>query len=344
MFESKKEQYPRGCLMRKCLLAAVVVQLLLPAVASADWARRNEAIMGTAIYVELWHPDQQAGERAIDAVIDEMHRIDRLMSTYKPDSEISRVNDLAATEPVPVSDELKNLILESLALSELTGGAFDITYASVGHHYDFRKRQRPDDATIEEALPAVDYRHVIVDEATGTIKFAREGVRIDLGGIAKGYAVERGISILKDLGVRHASVSAGGDSRILGDRKGRPWLVGIRDPRGDRSEYITRIPVIDEAVSTSGDYERFFDEDGIRYHHIIVPSTGKSAGEVHSVTIIGPNATITDGLSTSVFVLGIEAGLALINTLDEFETVIIDGAGAMHFSDGLLAGGQTTTD
>ncbi len=330
--------------MGKFLLVAGVVHLLLSAVANADWVRRNEAIMGTAIYVELWHPDQQAGESAIDAVIDEMHRIDRLMSTYKPDSEISRVNDRAATEPVLVSDELKNLILKSLELSELTGGAFDITYASVGHHYDFRERQRPDDATIEKALPAVDYRHVIVDEPIDTVRFAREGVRIDLGGIAKGYAVERGISILRDLGVRHASVSAGGDSRILGDRKGRPWLVGIRDPRGDHTEYITRIPVIDEAVSTSGDYERYFDEDGVRYHHIIVPSTGKSAGEVHSVTIIGPNATMTDGLSTSVFVLGIKAGLALINTLDGFETVIIDGAGALHFSDGLLAGGQATTD
>ncbi len=344
MSKVRKVHSPHGHLMCKCLLAAGLVQFLLPAVASADWARRNEAIMGTAIYVELWHTDPQAGERAIDAVIDEMHRIDRLMSTYKPDSEISRVNDLAATEPVAVSDELRNLILKSLELSELTGGAFDITYASVGHHYDFRNRQLPDVATIEAALPAIDFRHVIVDEAAGTVRFARKGVRIDLGGIAKGYAVERGISILKDLGVQHASVSAGGDSRILGDRRGRPWLVGIRNPRGDRAEYITRIPIIDEAVSTSGDYERFFDEDGVRYHHIIVPSTGKSAGEVHSVTIIGPNATMTDGLSTSVFVLGIEAGLALINTLDEFETVIIDGTGAMHFSDGLLAGVPAPTD
>ena len=202
--------------MGKFLLVAGVVHLLLPAVANADWVRRNEAIMGTAIYVELWHPDQQAGESAIDAVIDEMHRIDRLMSTYKPNSEISQVNDRAATEPVLVSDELKNLILKSLELSELTGGAFDITYASVGHHYDYRERQRPDVATIEKALPAVDYRHVIVDEPNDTVRFAREGVRIDLGGIAKGYAVERGVSILADLGVGKMRLLTNNPRKVVG--------------------------------------------------------------------------------------------------------------------------------
>ena len=319
------------------LVLLVVVGLGYSQIASAEWLRRNEAIMGTSIYVEIWHTDQVAGEAAIDAVIEELHRIDRLMSTFKPDSEISLVNDEASKHPVPISEELQSLILKALELSELTGGAFDITYASVGHHYNFRERQRPDDDTIEQSLQAVDYRNVVIDKDAGTISFSRDGVRIDLGGIAKGYAVERGIILLRERGVQHALISAGGDSQMLGDRMGRPWLVGIRDPRGGRTDVITHLPVADEAVSTSGDYERFFDEDGVRYHHIIVPTTGRPACEVQSVTIIGPNATITDGLSTSVFVLGVAPGLELINGMEAFETVIIDGSGKMHFSSGMLA-------
>ncbi len=148
---------------------------------------------------------------------------------------------------------------------------------------------------------------MIVDPEASTVRFSREGVRIDLGGIAKGYAVDRAIGILESRGIAHASVTAGGDTRIIGDRFGRPWIVGIRHP-DDAGRVVVRMPIVDAAISTSGDYERYFDEDGERYHHIIDPKTGRSAGEVRSVTLIGPDATTTDGLSTSVFVLGPERG------------------------------------
>jgi len=310
--------------------------VLFATVARAEWVSGDRAIMGTAVRVELWHEDPRKGAEMVEAVMNEMHRIDALMSTYKEDSEISAVNRDAARSPVSVSDELAKLVVRSLEMSRLTGGAFDVTYASAGYLYDFRARQRPHAGQIEEALEAIDFRLVEVDADHSTIAFRRNGVRIDLGGIAKGYAVERGAAILRGNGIEHGIVTAGGDSRIVGDRRGKPWVVGVRHPR-DKQRVITRMPLRDEAISTSGDYERFFEEDGVRYHHIIEPATGRSASAVYSVTIIGPDATMTDGLSTSVFVLGVEAGLSLLEKLPEYEGVIVDKSGAMHYTSGLTA-------
>ena len=290
--------------------------------------------MGTEVSVYLWHDDPLAARRAVDAIFAEMARIDAHMSTYKEDSRMSEINRDAASQPVVAGSELFGLIEQALDMSVLTRGAFDITYDSVGRHYDFREGRRPDAATISDELPLIDYRFVELDGSDGTVRFAREGVRINLGGIAKGYAVERGVAIARRHGVRHARVTAGGDTRLLGDRRGVPWMVGVQNPRDDSDVAVT-IPLQDEAISTSGDYERFFDEDGERYHHIIVPSTGTPAGDVRSVTIIGPDAVMTDGLSTSVFVMGVDQGLKLIGTLPDYEGIVIDAAGEMFYSTGL---------
>src|SRR5690606_28032420 len=234
--------------------------------------------------------------------------------TYRPDSQISRVNADAAERPVEVGAEMLGVVARALELSAASGGAFDITYESVGYLYDFRAHRRPDEADIAARLGAIDYRLVSLDPAASAIRFGAPGVRINLGGIAKGYAVERAAALLRARGIRHAVLSAGGDTRVLGDRRGQPWIVGIRHPRLD-DEVVTRLPVVDEAVSTSGDYERFFEEDGRRYHHILNPQTGRPTEGVVSVTVIGPDATTTDGLSTTLFVLGPEAGLELIEGL-----------------------------
>jgi thiamine biosynthesis lipoprotein len=290
--------------------------------------------MGTLITVELWHTDAAQGQAFTAAVMDEMHRIDDLMSSWNPDSELSRVNARAAQGPVTVSRELLGLISSALAFSAVTGGAFDITYASAGKYYDYRKGIKPTAAQLEQALPAIDYRHVRVDTANSTIAFTHPGVHIDLGGIAKGYAVDRSIAILHQAGVGNALVSAGGDTRVIGERWGRAWKVGIRDPR-KRDGVVTMIPLKDLAISTSGDYERYFEEDGVRYHHILNPGTGQSTSAVHSASIIGNNATTTDALSTSIFVMGVGKGLQLIDSLPDTEAVIIDNQGRMHYSAGL---------
>jgi thiamine biosynthesis lipoprotein len=302
--------------------------------ASAEWVGDSRPLMGTEIRVQLWQDDTIDGEGAIEAVFEEMVRIDELMSTYKEDSRISEINRGAADRAVPAGRELYDLIVRSLDMSILTRGAFDITFDSVGQHYDFRSRQRPDQETVEQELRYIDYRLVQTDAATKSIRFLQPGVRINLGGIAKGYAVERGANILRKLGIRHAIVTAGGDSRLVGDRRGQPWVVGVRDPRKD-GEVSVRIPLENEAISTSGDYERYFEEDGKRYHHIIQPATGEPANGVYSATIVGPDAVITDALSTSVFVMGVDQGLRLIATLPDYEGIVIDAEGRMFYSDGL---------
>jgi FAD:protein FMN transferase len=316
-------------------LAAVVVAISIFSRPSlAEWLGDTRAMMGTEISVQLWHESAEDGLAVIEDAFDEVSRIEELMSTYIESSEISEINRAASEAPVAADDELIQLILRSLDISMLTRGAFDITYDSVGQYYDFRERQRPDAETIEEELKRIDYRLVEVDRLAGTVKFLAPGVRINLGGIAKGYAVERAVSLLRSRGIQHGIVTAGGDSRLLGDRRGQPFMVGIRDPRRDDEVALT-IPLEDEAISTSGDYERYFEEDGQRYHHIIEPATGLPASGVHSATIIGPDAVLTDALSTSVFVLGVDQGLTLISTLPDYEGIVIDADGRLFYSDGL---------
>jgi thiamine biosynthesis lipoprotein len=291
--------------------------------------------MGTPVNVELWSRSSELAEHCTAKVMQEMRRIDNLMSPYKPDSELAIVNSKAADQAVKISDELFKLIERSIALSKLSNGAFDITFASIGYQYDYRKGEKPTDQQIKQELDRINYRHIILDKKHSTIRFAKQGVRIDLGGIAKGYAVDNGIQILKNCGIDRALVSAGGDTRIMGDHKGRPWMTGIRDPR-NKKKSIVIIPLSDTAVSTSGDYERYFIKDGVRYHHILSPKTGKSVHKTRSVTVIGPDAITTDGLSTTLFVLGPVKGLALAEKLKGIDAVIIDAAGKVHYSSGLM--------
>jgi thiamine biosynthesis lipoprotein len=316
-------------------LVPLLLACLLPVGAHAEWHVREEAIMGTRVAVELWSEDAALASRAMDAVMEEMRRTDELMSTYKPESQLSQVNAHAHERAVPVDPEIIKVVERGLEMSRLSGGAFDITYASVGYLYDYRAHQKPSDAAIAEALPGVDYRQVEVDREKNTIRFLHKGVRVDLGGIAKGYAVDRAVERLEALGITNAMVNAGGDTRLLGDRRGKPWVVGVRDPRNE-GKLVTRVPLEDAAISTSGDYERYFEEDGVRYHHILVPGTGKSAHEVRSATVIGPpDSTLMDALSTTVFVLGVERGMAFVKQLEDVEAVIVDAQGRLYYSDGL---------
>ncbi len=291
--------------------------------------------MGTVLRVELWHESREQAERAIETVIDEMYRIDNLMSPFKPGSELSKINSLASKRPVVISSEMFRLIQKSLHFSRLSNGAFDITFAGVGALYDYRNKIKPQQKQLLNKLPAIDYRHIKLDPSDKTIFFNHSDVKIDLGGIAKGHAVDNAVTLLSARGITSAIVTAGGDSRIIGDKQGRPWMVAIRNPR-NKQEFAAAIPIVDAAISTSGDYERYFESDGIRYHHIINPRTGLSSDSIRSATVIGQDATTTDALSTSIFVLGPKQGMKLIESLPEIEAIIIDQAGIMYHSRGLL--------
>jgi thiamine biosynthesis lipoprotein len=299
----------------------------------ADWQQQQRDIMGTRISVELWHTDPGVAADCSARVFTEMDRINALMSSYLEDSELSLINKNAALASVDVGAELRHLIRRSIYFSEISSGAFDITYASVGYAYDYRKQQQPSDEEVSQKLKAINYRHIELDERG--IRFKDKAVRIDLGGIAKGYAVDRAIDLLRKCGITQAMVSAGGDSRIIGDREGRPWIIGIQHPR--KTDGIAlRLPLSDSAISTSGDYERFFIDNGQRIHHIINPDTGRSSKASWSATVTGPDAMTTDALSTTIFILGAIDGLALIESLEGFDAIIIDSHGKVHYSSGFV--------
>ncbi|RCU50036.1 FAD:protein FMN transferase [Corallincola holothuriorum] len=302
--------------------------------AQAAWHSRYESTMGTRVGVELWHDDEVQAERIMAEVMEEMTRINQTMSPYIESSELSEVNRQAADNPVAVSLELFALLSKAQRFSVLSEGAFDISFASVGYQYDYRAQQRPDKDALAAGAYRIDYRQVQLDPELQTVKFGRQGMRIDLGGIAKGHAVDLGIAVLQKHGVKHGLVNAGGDTRLLGDRRGRPWVVGVKDPRVEDKQAVL-LPLVDEAISTSGDYERYFEEDGVRYHHILNPMTGDSAREVQSVTVLAPDSTTADALSTTVFVLGVERGLALVESMANVEAIIIDNQRKMHYSSDL---------
>jgi thiamine biosynthesis lipoprotein len=301
----------------------------------AGWLQKDADVMGTRISVELFHPDTDIARQGVDAVIAEMQRVDNDMSPWIETSELARLNRDAASQPVTVSREFFDLINTSLKFSRITGGAFDITFASVGYLYDYREGVRPNEQRRQKATALINYRNLRLNTADRTIRYSEPGVRIDLGGIAKGHAVDRSIELLRSLGIKQALVTAGGDSRTIGERWGRPWNIGVRHP-DDAEKLVAVIPLQDVAVSTSGDYQRYFDENGIRYHHIINPDSGDSARGLRSVTIIGPDATTTDALSTSVFVLGLEKGLALVDQLQGIDAIVVDNHGRLHYSKELL--------
>ena len=319
-------------------LLLVLSIIAFSAHSNAEWHSQSAGIMGTNIYAELWHDDPEFAEKALGTVMREMERINQMMSSYIDTSELSLINANAGKAPYSISREMFDLLALSIRFSEITDGAFDITYASVGFLYDYRAKQRPSKEQIAPLLAAINYKHIVLEQSNNqnkrTVYFSDPRVKIDLGGIAKGYAVDNAIKHLENLGIEYALVTAGGDTRLLGDRQGKPWIVGIRDPR-DRDKQAVVIPLFDTAMSTSGDYERFFEEDGQRYHHILSPKTGQSTHSVQSVSIIGPESVYNDALSTAVFVMGLADGLGMINGLPDFEAVVMDNKRRMHYSQGL---------
>jgi thiamine biosynthesis lipoprotein len=325
--------------MVKCrvLIAVHFACLLATSHVWAEWHAQTQSIMGTEVSVTLWDTDAQHAAEAIDAVMELMRKIDQDWNPDAPGSELHTLNQQAVNTAFPVSLEMAQVIDRALYYSQLTDGAFDISFSSVGHLYDYRQGRAPSVEQTRQALNAVNYRLLKLDRVTPTVQFGHPQMRIDLGGIAKGYAVDRAIELLVHRGIEHASVSAGGDSRLLGDRRGRPWIVGIRNPRKDGGVALA-LPLTDIAFSTSGDYERYFiDPDtGQRIHHIINPRTGTSASAVISASVMGPRGFDTDPLSTTVFILGVERGLALINDLPDFDAIIIGADGVVHYSNGLV--------
>jgi thiamine biosynthesis lipoprotein len=318
------------------LLAAVFVyRAWQVGTAEPAYVRYDEWIMAAPIEVLV---PEDGGAEAAELVFDVFRQVDERMSEWKPTSPLSAVNEAAGSEAVAVPDDLRAVIRRGLEIGELTDGAFDVTWAALWGLWDFTAEdpQVPADEAIERRVAMIDFRQVEIDDRAGTVYLPRPGMTLGLGAIAKGHALDRSAQMLRAASVDSFLISAAGQMMVGGTRGGRPWRVGIRDPRGEVQDFFARLEVIDTSVSTSGDYERHFELDGIRYHHILDPRTGRPTRGVRSATVVCPDATLADALSTSLMILGVERSLALVEKLDGVEAVlVVDADGQVHTSRGL---------
>jgi thiamine biosynthesis lipoprotein len=269
-------------------------------------------------------------------VFREFDRLEGLMSVWRAGSDVERMNAAAGRHPVKVSAETLDVLAAARQAGDLTHGKFDITFGALADIWKFDHDQDnvvPERAAIEARLPLVDYMAVTVDRSAGTAFITRPGVRVHLGGIGKGYAVDRGAALLRARRFEDFLIQSGGDLYVAGQNGGRPWKLGIADPRG--TESIASLEMEDGTFSTSGDYERAFLQDGRRYHHLIDPDRGEPAAGTRSVTIVADRALLADALSTGVFILGPAAGMALIERLPQVEGVIVTADNTVLISSGL---------
>jgi len=302
--------------------------------------RRSRMIMGTSVEITVSQTDSQRAEIAMTAAFREVERIDLLMSHYRQASEVSQITRNAGIKETQVSPETLEVIERALYFSRLSGGAFDITIGPVFRLWNFREGKIPEEKSLQENLKKVDYRKIKVDRAKSSVYLESRGMELDLGAIAKGYAVDRASAALRKEGVENFLVNAGGDLKVSGAKgDGVPWTIGIRHPRLP-SELIAKLRPAQAAVATSGDYEKFFSQGGERYHHILTPSTGLPAPECQSVTVMASSAMDADALATSVFVLGPKKGFALLEKFPDAHTIIVDRRGSVllspHWPAGIL--------
>ncbi|MGH9936758.1 MAG: FAD:protein FMN transferase [Blastocatellia bacterium] len=280
--------------------------------------------MGCVYAIVVYGRDMTPLRRAAGAALDEVDRIDRLMSHYKQESELSRINREAAKAPVEVDSELFDFIAECLRYSRESDGAFDITVGPLMKAWGFFRGEgrAPSEAELAEARNRIGYRHVILNQEDRTIFFDKTGVELDLGGIAKGYAVDRAVSILKQHGVASALVSAGGSTiYALGAPPGKPaWELEVQDP-ADRNKIATTVRLKDQALSVSGSYEKFFEFEGVRYSHVMDPRTGRPVQGVLSVAVIANDGTSGDALDNVFYVLGAERSGAWLKKFSASEVI-----------------------
>jgi thiamine biosynthesis lipoprotein len=299
-------------------------------------SKRIQMHMGTLVTVTAVASDKNVGDRAVQAAFDEIKRLEQLLSTWRSDSELSQVNAQAGHRPVQVSPDTFQLVLKALDIAALTHGGFNIALGPAVEAWSVTEEQRiPGDKELQQLKLLVDWTSIQFDRERRTIYLPLKGMRIDVGGIGKGYAADRAVEEMKRVGARGGVVALSGDIKTFGSLPdGGGFSVGIRHPR-EEGTLIAVIDLKDEAISTAGDYERFFERDGVRYHHILDPHTLQPARACQSVTVIAKEGVMADGLDTGIFVLGPERGMALVEHLPDVEAIIIDGEGRVTVSSGL---------
>lgn len=298
--------------------------------------KRAQMHMGTLVSITAVAVNHDAAKQVINAGFQEIKRLEQLLSTWISDSELSRVNDSAGIKPVPVSPETLTVVLRSLQVAEVTNGAFNIVIGPAIGAWNISAQPRvPTTAELDALRPLLDLQAVRADVSKRTLYLEKTGMRIDVGGIGKGYAADQAVVAMQKAGAVAGVVALSGDIKAFGRLPGeRPFPVGIQHPRKEGAVLVW-IDLQDEAISTAGDYERYFEKDSVRYHHILDPQTLQPARRCQSVTIVAREGIWADGLDTGIFVMGPERGMELVERLADVEAIIVDAEGRMSVSSGL---------
>lgn len=297
--------------------------------------KRPQRLMGNAFEITVVDENETSANHHIDAAIEEIRRIERLLTTFNEESQTNLINRNAGIQPVKVDSEIFELIERSIRISNITDGYFDISYGGIDKsfwNFDREMQELPNPELIKSHLKLVNYQNIILNRAHQTVFLKEEGMRIGFGGIGKGYAAEMAKRTLKQRGVVSGIVNASGDLTTWGNQaNGKPWTVGIADPDNSKQPF-SYMNITDMAVATSGNYEKFVIINGKKYSHTINPKTGMPVSGVKSVTIFCPNAEIADAMATPVSIMGIDAALNLVNQINHLECVIIDDNNKIYSS------------
>jgi FAD:protein FMN transferase len=292
-------------------------------------------LMGNRFEISVLSDDTLDADACIHSAVEEIQRIEMVLTTFNESSETNLINQHAGISPVKVSREIFDLISRSKRISELTQGAFDISYGSIDKrfwNFDVNMTELPDAELANQTVRLVNYRNIILDEKNGTVFLKEKGMRIGFGGIGKGYAAERAKLILKEKGVKSGIVNAAGDLTAWGSQaNGKPWTIGIADPESKNQPFST-LKITDAAVATSGNYEKYALINGKKYSHTIDPQTGFPVSGIKSVTVICPNAEFADAMATPIMVMGVQVGLGMINQMQKIACIIIDDQNRVYYS------------
>jgi thiamine biosynthesis lipoprotein len=295
-------------------------------------------LMGNRFEFTVIADNKTAGEKAIDAAVMEVKRIEDLLSTFKDSSQTSLINQHAGIKAVKVDQEVIALIQRAVKISDITQGAFDISYGAIDKslwNFDVNMTSLPDFETARQSVSLINYRNIIIDPEKSTIMLKHQGMRIGFGGIGKGYAADSAKRVLQNIGIDHGIVNAAGDLVTWGNEStGKPWTIGIADP-GQSDRPFSALNISNMAIATSGNYEKYVTINGRRYSHTIDPKTGLPVSGIKSVSIICPSAELADALATPVIIMGAQVGLDMINQLRQVACIIIDDNDRLYTSNNI---------
>ncbi len=334
---SSMDKQKRALIPTIFCLVLIVAALLFRTGQHKKQFKEIRTALYTQVSITVLSPSEERAKKAIDAAYEELSRLGTLLNFYADDSELSLINQNAGVQPVKVTADTLEIIQAAVFVGDQTEGGFDVTVGPLVRLWDFNKKTRPTVADVEKLMPLVGYKNIVVDVEASTVFLKKGGVKIDLGGIIKGFAADKAVAVLQKNGIEDGIVAVAGDIKTFGQQMdGRPWHIGIQNPRQqkDDDQLLATVDLQTNGISTSGDYQRFFIENGTRYHHLLDPKTGFPARLCQSVTIIAPTATLSDSLATGIFVLGPKKGMAALARL-EIEGVIVDQDGTVLVTEGI---------